>query len=208
VERISPVVFVVNDDVSVQKAIESLLQSVGLAARSFSSGEELLAQLSADAPACLVLDLNRPGQRGLELLRRVGERKPVLPIVFITAHADVPTSVRAIQVSALEFLPKPFRDQDLVNAVLQALDAARVARHRLAEVAGLRTRFQLLTPRERQVLDWILAGLLNKQIAGRLGISEGTVKIHRARVMHKTEARSIPELVRMAERVGIAGAEP
>jgi FixJ family two-component response regulator len=204
----TPIVFVVDGDLSMREAIETLLRSAGLPARSFCSAAEFLAHLPADAAACLVLDLDLPGQSGLELQRQVRERKPALPVVFTTAHADVPTSVRAIKAGALEFLPKPFRDQDLLNAVLQALDAARASRHEMAELAGLRNRFQLLTPRERQVLEWILTGLLNKQIAGRLGISEVTVKIHRARVMRKTEAKSIPELVRMAERVGIAMAEP
>jgi FixJ family two-component response regulator len=204
----APIVFVVEDDLSMQKVIERLLRSVGLATRSFGCAADFLAHVHRDAPACLVLDLNLPGQNGFELQRQVREWKPLLPVVFITAHADIPTSVRAIKAGAQEFLPKPFRDQDLLNAVLQALDAARAARDEHAKVAGLQQRFQLLTRREHEVLEWILAGLLNKQIAGRLGISEVTVKIHRARVMHKTEAKSIPDLVRMAERVGIEVAQP
>lgn len=196
-------VFVVDDDGGVRAAIESLLRSVGFVVRSFGSAREFLARPPSDALACLVLDIRLPGASGLDLQRELAELDPSLPIVFISGHGDIPMSVRAIKAGAVEFLPKPFRDQDLLDAIQQALQGARVARELRLQVGELSSRFESLTPRERQVLELVVTGMLNKQIAYELGISEVTVKIHRGQVMHKTRAQSVAELVRLAERVGI-----
>jgi FixJ family two-component response regulator len=200
----TPIVFIVDDDQYVCEAIEGLLRSAGIAARSFGSAAEFLGTAELDAFACVVLDVRLPGTSGLELQRELSRIRPALPIVFITGHGDIPTSVRAIKAGAIEFLPKPFRDQDLLNAVHQALEVARAERKAQADRAALRERFTALTPREHQVLELVLGGLLNKQIAAQLGISEVTVKIHRGQVMQKTQARSLADLVRLAERSGIA----
>jgi FixJ family two-component response regulator len=199
-----PVVFIVDDDHSVREAIEGLLRSAGLRAQSFGSASEFLGTADLDALACLVLDVRLPGTNGLELQRELARRRRRLPIVFITGHGDIPMSVRAIKAGAIEFLPKPFRDQDLLNAVQQALAVARAERKAQSELAALQDRFAALTPRERQVLELVVGGLLNKQIAAQLGISEVTVKIHRGQVMQKTQARSLADLVRLTERSGIA----
>jgi FixJ family two-component response regulator len=203
-----PVVFVVDDDASVREAVESLLRSVGLAVRCFGSASEFLSQAPLDALACVVLDVRLPGTSGLDLQRELAERQLGLPIVFISGHGDIRMSVRAIKAGAVEFLPKPFHDQDLLDAVLQALASARTARQARAELLEVNTRFAALTPRERQVLELVVTGLLNKQIGSQLGIREVTVKIHRRQVMHKTGAQSVADLVRMAERVGISPARP
>jgi FixJ family two-component response regulator len=197
------VVFVVDDDASVRAALESLFRSVGLAVRSFGSAQEFLSEPVADIPACLVLDVRLPGMSGLDLQRELAERDPALPIIVITGHGDIPMTVRAMRAGAVEFLPKPFRDQDLLDAVQQALDRARVLRRDQAAMVNLRGRYSSLTPREREVMGLVVEGLLNKQIAYELGISEVTVKIHRGQVMQKMRADSVAELVRMAERVGV-----
>jgi FixJ family two-component response regulator len=203
-----PIVFVVDDDASVREAVESLLRSVGLAVRCFGSASEFLDEAPLDALACLVLDVRLPGTSGLDLQRELTERHPDLPIIFISGHGDIRMSVRAIKAGAIEFLPKPFHDQDLLDAVQQALERARATRQSRDELLELNGRFGALTPRERQVLELVVTGMLNKQIASALGIREVTVKIHRRQVMHKTAAQSVAELVRMAERVGISPAKP
>ena len=200
------VVFVVDDDASVRAALDSLFRSVGLVVRSFGSAQEFLSEPQADGPACLVLDVRMPGMSGLDLQRQLTKRDTALPIVMITGHGDIPMTVRAMRAGAVEFLPKPFRDQDLLDAVQQALDRSRVLREEQAAIVDLRARFDSLTPRERQVMGWVVAGLLNKQIAGDLGISEVTVKLHRGQVMQKMRAASVADLVRMADRLGIGPA--
>lgn len=198
-----PLVYVVDDDPGLRSAIESLLRSVGLTVRALGSAAEFVASDRPDVPACLVLDVRLPGSSGLDLQRDLIERHVALPIVFITGHGDIPMTVRAMRAGAVEFLTKPFRDQDLLDAVHQALDRARRAHAEQAELGDLRARFDSLTPRERQVLELVVAGLLNKQVAYELGISEVTVKIHRGQAMQKTGARSAAELARMAARLGI-----
>ena len=193
--------FVVDDDASVRTALDSLFRSVGLVVRSFGSAQDFLSEPPADGPACLVLDVRLPGMSGLDLQRQLAERDVALPVVVITGHGDIPMTVRAMRAGAVEFLPKPFRDQDLLDAVQQALERAHTLRREQAEIAELQTRFDALTPREHEVIELVVAGRLNKQIAADLGISEVTVKIHRGQVMQKTRAASVADLVRMTERV-------
>jgi RNA polymerase sigma factor (sigma-70 family) len=194
------VVYVLDDDASVRGAIESLLRSVDTEVRSFASPREFLDRPPCDATACLVLDVRLPGTNGLDLQRELAEREPGLPIVFITGHGDIRMSVRAIKAGAVEFLPKPFRDQDLLAAIEEGLQAAHEARRRRDQRAELQARSASLTPRERQVLELVVAGMLNKHIASQLGISEVTVKIHRGQVMQKMRAASVADLVRMVDR--------
>jgi RNA polymerase sigma factor (sigma-70 family) len=201
------VVFVVDDDASIREAVASLLRSVGLSVRCFASAREFLSLPRTDAPACLVLDVRLPGTSGLDLQRELAEQDLQLPIVFITGHGDIPMTVRAMKAGAVEFLSKPFRDQDLLDAIQQALAGARTARRERAQGEELRSRFEQLTQRERQVLELVVAGMLNKQIAADLGITEVTVKIHRARVMQKMQAGSLADLVRMAGRLGFGSAQ-
>jgi len=196
-------VFVVDDDASVREALGSLIRSAGMKVETFASAQEFLARPPVDAPGCLVLDVRLPGLSGLDLQSRMAEINLELPIVFITGHGDIPTTVRAMKAGAQEFLTKPFRDQDLLDSIQQALERDRKAREQWAEIEGLRRRFDLLTPREGEVMALMVAGLLNKQIAAELGASETTVKIHRHRVMEKMGAGSLAELVRMADRLGI-----
>lgn len=198
-----PVVFVVDDDASVRGAMDSLFRSVGLVVRSFGSAQEFLSEPPADGPACLVLDVRLPGMSGLDLQRQLAESHTALPIVVITGHGDIPMTVRAMRAGAVEFLSKPFRDQDLLDAVHQALDRSRVLRQEQTAMADLQARLDSLTPREREVMGLVVAGLLNKQIAYDLGISEVTVKIHRGQAMEKMRAASVADLVRMADRLGI-----
>jgi FixJ family two-component response regulator len=193
---------VVDDDSALRAGIESLLRSAGLAVRCYASANEFAARPATEGLACLVLDVRLPGTSGLELQGQLAQREPGLPIVFISGHGDIPMTVRAIKAGAVEFLPKPFRDQDLLDAVQMALDRARVSRRSRLELLALQHRFDALTPRERQVLSRVASGALNKQIAFDLGISEVTVKIHRRQMMHKMEADSVADLVRMAERLG------
>lgn len=198
--REEPAVFVVDDDLSVRESLRNLLRSVGLKVETFSSAQEFLSAPSS-GPGCLVLDVRLPGLSGLDLQRRLAETKRDIPIVFITAHGDIPMSVRAIKAGAVEFLTKPFRDQDLLDAVRQAIDSDLRQRTRENELAELRQRYSSLTPREQDVMKHVVRGLVNKQIAAEMGITESTVKLHRGRLMHKMKAESLAELIRMAERM-------
>jgi FixJ family two-component response regulator len=197
------VVFVVDDDASVRESLKNLIRSVGIRAQLFASAQEFLRSKHPDLPSCLVLDVRLPGLSGLDLQRRTSEAGLEIPIIFITGHGDIPMTVRAMKAGAVEFLTKPFRDQDLLDAIQQALERDRKARDQRAEIEELRGRFASLTSRERDVLARVVAGLLNKQIGAELGTSETTVKIHRHQVMEKMAAGSLPELVRMADRLGI-----
>ncbi len=201
------VVFVVDDDSSVREAIKSLIGSVGLGVETFETAQEFLRSTRPDAPGCVVLDVRLPGLSGLDLQRELAAHGINLPVIFITGHGDIPMSVRAMKAGALEFLTKPFRDQDLLDAIQQALERDRGARQHRAENAELRERFDSLTSREREVMGLVVSGLLNKQIAGELGTSEVTIKIHRSQVMKKMGAGSLAELVRMTEKLGIPAAK-
>jgi FixJ family two-component response regulator len=199
-----PVVFVVDDDPSIRDALEDLLGSAGLVVQSFGSAQEFLRSKRPDAPACLVLDIKMPGKNGLEFQGELAKSNIQLPIIFITAHGDIPMSVRAMKAGAIEFLTKPFRDQDLLDAIQAGLDKDRVRHEEAAAVAGLRGRFETLTRREREVMTLVVAGRLNKQIAAELNLSLITVKVHRGHVMQKMQAKSLGELVRMADKLGIS----
>ena len=204
-----PIVFVVEDDSSMREALTDLITSVGLSVEAFKSAREFLEHRRRDAPACLVLDVRLPGLSGLDLQRELVRTEAPIPIIFITGHGDIPMSVRAIKEGAVEFLPKPFRDQDLLDAIQQALEIDRAARQERSMVAEVRRRYESLTKREREVMRLVVSGLLNKQIAGELGSSEVTVKMHRGQVMRKMKAQSIVELLRMAEKIEItSGAAP
>ena len=198
-----PIVFVIDDDDSVRRSLERLLRSVDLDVETFASAQDFLRKPMPDRPACVVLDLRLPGPSGLELQESLIRSGHDVPIVFISGHADVPSSVRAIKAGAVDFLQKPFSDQALLDIIHGALRRDREARRDRAEVASIRVRFDTLTPRERDVLRLVIQGRLNKQIAGDLGISEKTVKFHRGRVMEKTQAGSVAELVRQADRLGL-----
>jgi FixJ family two-component response regulator len=196
-------VFVVDDDAPMRESLKNLIRSVGLRVELFASAQEFLRSKRPDLPSCLVLDVRLPGVSGLDLQRRTGDAGIDIPIVFITGYGDIPMSVRAMKAGAVEFLTKPFRDQDLLDAIQQALERDDKARSQRAALEELRSRFALLTSREREVMKRVVAGLLNKQIGAELGTSETTVKIHRHQVMEKMRAGSLAELVRMADRLGI-----
>jgi FixJ family two-component response regulator len=196
-----PIVFVIDDEALIRDGIESLLRSIGLRAQTFASAQEFMSAKRADAPACLILDVRMPGVSGLELQRQLADARIHIPIIFITGHGDIPMTVRAMKDGAMEFLTKPVRGQDLLDAVQKAIARDRGLRHDRAQLAEIRRRFDSLTPREVEVLNLVVAGLLNKQIAGELGMSELTVKTHRAHVMEKTRADSLAHLVRMAEQL-------
>lgn len=200
-------VFVVDDDRSVREGLVDLINSIGMKVEAFSSAQEFLRHKRPEAPACLVLDVRLPGPSGLDLQRQLGRSEQPIPIIFITGHGDIPMSVRAMKEGALEFLPKPFRDQDLLDAIHQALNSDRAAREQRAKAAELRCRYETLTPREREVMQLVVRGLLNKQIASQLGASEVTIKMHRGQVMHKMRAESVVELLRMAETIAPGGAD-
>jgi FixJ family two-component response regulator len=196
-----PTVFIVDDDRSMRQAVQDLVESVGLRAESFATGQEFLNRQLTSDPSCLVLDVRLPQMSGLDFQRRLNEIGMQIPIIFITAHGDVPMSVRALKSGAVEFLTKPFRDQDLLDAIQQALQRDRAAREQQAEVHVLDGRYQALTAREREVMGLVVFGMLNKQIASEIGASEATIKIHRGNVMQKMQAGSLIELVRMADKL-------
>jgi FixJ family two-component response regulator len=198
-----PTVFIVDDDAPLRESLRNLIRSVGLRVELFASAQEFLQSQQPDTPSCLVLDVRMPGLSGLDLQKQTSEAGLEIPIIFITGHGDVPMTVRAMKAGAVEFLTKPFRDQDLLDAIQQALERSRKAREQQAATKELRQRFGMLTPREREVMERVVAGLLNKQIGAELRTSETTVKIHRHQVMEKMGAGSLPELVRMADRLGI-----
>jgi FixJ family two-component response regulator len=197
------VVLVIDDDPSIRMAIRELIEAVGISCQTFESGQELLNATLPDVPGCLVLDVRLPGLSGLNLQRELKARGINIPIIFITGHGDIPMTVQAMKAGAVEFLTKPFRDQDLLDAIEQALERDRLARQELTEIRELRQRSEALTPRELEVMRLVVSGLLNKQIAAELGISEKTVNVHRAQVMHKMHADSLADLVRMSEKRGL-----
>jgi FixJ family two-component response regulator len=202
----APVVYVIDDDASIRTALSNLLRSVGLQAEVFESPQEFLRSSEPEGPACIVLDVRFPGRSGLDLQHDLTAAKRSLPIIFMSGHGDIPMAVRAMKAGAVEFLTKPFRDQDLLDAVAVALDKDRVRRAGEKRLDELRARLQTLTPREREVLHLVITGRLNKQIAGELGVSEMTVKIHRRHMMRKMQASRIVELVRMADQLGLSAA--
>jgi len=199
----APIVFVVDDDESVREALASLVRSAGMRVEVFASAQSFLVRPPVDAPGCLVLDVRLQGASGLDLQRRLAELNTQIPIVFITGHGDVPTSVTAMKAGAIEFLLKPLADVDVLEAIDRAVARHRTARERQTEMADLRSRYGSLTAREREVMQGVVKGLLNKQIAAELGISEITIKVHRGQVMRKMMARSLADLVRQAEKLGV-----
>ena len=204
VSNARPTIFVVDDDAAVRDALKLLLRSVGQAVETFGSGQEFVDAYSEDRPGCLVLDIRMPGMSGLELQQKLNERHSILPIIFITGHGDVPMAVEAMQAGAVDFIQKPFRDQDLIDRINQALEKDSNNRAALGERNDIRRRLETLTPREREVLDLVVHGKANKVIAGDLKLSQRTVEIHRARVMEKMQASSLAHLVRMVLEVGQA----
>jgi FixJ family two-component response regulator len=196
-----PTIFVVDDDASVRDAISNLLESVGLQARTFESTEAFWKAARPSAPSCLVLDVRLPGVSGLEFQEQLAKANVSIPVIIITAHGDVPMTSRAMKAGAIEFLMKPFQKEDLLAAVRHGLDRDRVRREEQAEVSSLQSRAEQLTSREREVMDLVVTGLINKQIGAQLGLSEVTVKAHRSRVMQKMEATSLAELIRMSDRL-------
>jgi len=197
----APIVFVVDDDASVRSSLKFLLSTVGLHAEAFDSADSFLRKKCSDVPSCLVLDVRLPGLSGLDFQRELAARNICIPIVFLTGHGDIPMSVRAMKAGAVEFLTKPFRDQDLLDAVRVALDRDRARREQEKEIADLRMRFDSLTSREQEVVSMVVAGMLNKQIAAELGTAESTVKVQRSRAMEKMKAESLADLIKMIQKV-------
>ena len=201
-------VYVVDDDASVRRGLSNLVRSVGLRAEVFASAAEFLAAKRPDAPACLILDVRLPGLSGLDFQAELTKARNQIPIIFITGHGDIPMTVKAMKAGAIEFLTKPFRDQDLLDAVQVALERARATHESAQSAARLRARFEALTPREQEVMAWVTGGLLNKQVAAEIGVTEITVKVHRGKLTRKMGARSLAELVKMADMLGIRRTKP
>jgi FixJ family two-component response regulator len=201
--ELPPAVFVVDDDASVREALDGLFRSIGLQAKTFGSAAEFLQNKLPDAPSCLVLDVRLPGLSGLDFQAELAAAGLHIPIIFMTGHGDIPMTVRAMKAGAIEFLPKPFRDQDMLDAVQQALERDRERRQRNSGLAKLKAHFDTLTPREQEVMALVTAGLMNKQVAGEIGVSEITAKVHRGNIMRKMGAKSLAELVRMADALGV-----
>jgi FixJ family two-component response regulator len=196
-------VFVVDDDASIREALDGLFRSIGLQAKTFGSAAEFLQHKLPDAPSCLVLDVRLPGLSGLDFQAELAAAGLHIPIIFMTGHGDIPMTVKAMKAGAIEFLPKPFRDQDMLDAVQQALERDRERRERNSGLAKLKSSFDTLTPREQEVMSLVTTGLMNKQVAGEIGVSEITAKVHRGNIMRKMGAKSLAELVRMADALGV-----
>jgi len=201
-------VYIVDDDAGVRRGLSNLLRSVGLQVEVFASPSEFLAAKRPDAPACLILDVRLPGLSGLDFQAELTKARIQIPIIFITGHGDIPMTVKAMRAGAIEFLTKPFRDQDLLDAVQVALARARVAHQNEQSAAQLRAKFEALTPREQEVMAWVTGGLLNKQVAAEIGVTEITVKVHRGKLTRKMGAKSMADLVKMADMLGIRRTKP